>query len=133
MLSLSISSPFIRHGARLLRLPVARSIIWCHNSFNKLFARNIDQKKAAFLEISEKSAAMRRAKKEAYFQYVYHTVGIEGNTMNLAQTRSILETKLGKANLAILWNMLRGRASWSITRSWTWTVDTNDVLFDPPC
>ena len=107
MLSLSISSPFIRHGARLLRLPVARSIIWCHNSFNKLFARNIDQKKAAFLEISEKSAAMRRAKKEAYFQYVYHTVGIEGNTMNLAQTRSILETKLGKANLAILWNTTR--------------------------
>ena len=104
MLSLSISSPFIRHGARLLRLPVALSIILCHtgNSFNKLFARNIDQKKAAFLEISEKSAAMRRAKKEAYFQYVYHTVGIEGNTMNLAQTRSILETKLGKAidNLA---------------------------------
>jgi hypothetical protein len=31
-----------------------------------------------------------------YFQYVYHTVGIEGNTMDLAQTRSILETKLGK-------------------------------------
>ena len=57
--------------------------------------RNIDKKKAAFLEMSERSGAMRRAKKEAYFQYVYHTVAIEGNTMNLAQTRSILETKLG--------------------------------------
>ena len=42
---------------------------------------------------------MRRAKKEAYFQYVYHTVAIEGNTMNLAQTRSILETKLGTGNV----------------------------------
>ena len=28
------------------------------------------------------------------FQHIYHTVGIEGNTLNLIQTRSLLETKL---------------------------------------
>jgi len=37
---------------------------------------------------------LRRAKKEAYFQHIYHTVAIEGSTLNLMQTRSILETKL---------------------------------------
>jgi len=62
----------------------------------------IDQKKARFLEVRADSAALRRAKKEAYIQYIYHTVGIEGNTMNLAQTRSILETKLAVAGKSIM-------------------------------
>merc|ERR1711988_1644343 len=54
----------------------------------------IDDKKKAFLKINRNSAALKRAKKEAYFQHIYHTVGIEGNTLNLVQTRSLLETKL---------------------------------------
>lgn len=33
-------------------------------------------------------------KKEAYFQHIHHTVGIEGNTLTLAQTRTLLETRL---------------------------------------
>merc|ERR1719193_1765210 len=64
--------------------------------------RNIEKKKRLFLEIGEHSSALRRAKKEAYFQYVYHTVGIEGNTMSLQQTRSILETKLAVAGKSIM-------------------------------
>jgi len=64
--------------------------------------RNIEKKKLLFLNISDNSAALRRAKKEAYFQYVFHTVGIEGNTMSLAQTRSILETKLAVAGKSIM-------------------------------
>jgi hypothetical protein len=36
--------------------------------FILLYFSNIDKKKTAFLEISERSAAMKRAKKEAYFQ-----------------------------------------------------------------
>lgn len=62
----------------------------------------IDEKKLKFLEIRADSAALKRAKEEAYFQYIYHTVGIEGNTMNLAQTRSILETKLAVAGKSIM-------------------------------
>ena len=55
----------------------------------------IDLLKKTFLKINSlDSAALRRTKKEAYFQHIYHTVGIEGNTLNLVQTRSILETKL---------------------------------------
>jgi Fic family protein len=56
--------------------------------------KSIDYKKKAFLKINRNSAALIRAKKEAYFQHIYHTVGIEGNTLNLVQTRSLLETKL---------------------------------------
>jgi len=67
-----------------------------------LVLERIDQKKVKFLDIRADSGALKRAKKEAYFQYVYHTVGIEGNTMNLAQTRSILETKLAVAGKSIM-------------------------------
>ena len=41
---------------------------------------------------------------------MFHTVGIEGNTMSLAQTRSILETKLavgGKNIIIVLVKSLR--------------------------
>merc|ERR1719317_990412 len=64
--------------------------------------QRIDKKKLQFLDIRADSAALKRAKKEAYFQYIYHTVGIDGNTMNLAQTRSILETKLAVAGKSIM-------------------------------
>ena len=52
----------------------------------KILSR-IDEKKRALQRINEKGAAMKRAKKEAYFHHIYHTVGIEGNTMTLSQTR----------------------------------------------
>jgi hypothetical protein len=52
----------------------------------KILSR-IDDKKRALQRINEKSASLKRAKKEAYFHHIYHTVGIEGNTMTLSQTR----------------------------------------------
>lgn len=58
-----------------------------------LLAR-IDNKRDDLARIPSSSAALRRIKKEAYFQHIYHTAGIEGNTMTLAQTRMILETRL---------------------------------------
>jgi hypothetical protein len=62
----------------------------------------IDEKKRKFLDVRSDSAPMRRAKKEAYFQYIYHTVGIEGNTLSLAQTRAVLETKLAVLGKSIM-------------------------------
>ena len=47
----------------------------------------IDDKKRSFQRINNKNSALKRAKKEAYFHHIYHTVGIEGNTMTLSQTR----------------------------------------------
>ena len=64
--------------------------------------KRIDQKKRKFLNVNQNSEILNRVKREAYIQYIYHTVGIEGNTMNLAQTRSILETKLAVAGNVII-------------------------------
>ena len=64
--------------------------------------KRIDQKKRKFLKVNQNSEILNRVKREAYIQYIYHTVGIEGNTMNLAQTRSILETKLAVGGKSIM-------------------------------
>lgn len=71
-------------------------------SLDESVLKRIDVKKIKFLEVRADSAALKRAKEEAYYQYIYHTVGIEGNTMSLAQTRSILETKLAVAGKSIM-------------------------------
>jgi len=72
------------------------------DAMDNIVLQRIDKKRRSFQEISPNSAALKRAKKEAYYQYVFHTVGIEGNTMSLAQTRSILETKLAVAGKSIM-------------------------------
>jgi len=63
--------------------------------------RRIDEKRDALSTIPDNNVALIRAKKEAYFQHIYHTVGIEGNTMNLAQTRAIVETRTAVAGKSI--------------------------------
>lgn len=63
--------------------------------------RRIDEKRNTLSTIPDNNAALIRAKKEAYFQHIYHTVGIEGNTMNLAQTRAIVETRTAVAGKSI--------------------------------
>jgi hypothetical protein len=37
-----------------------------------------------------------------FFQHIYHTVGIEGNTMTLSQTRAIVETRMAVAGKSIM-------------------------------
>lgn len=59
----------------------------------KRFER-LDKKRDALSSVHVLDAGLKRAEKEAYIQHIYHSVGIEGNTMSLAQTRSILETKM---------------------------------------
>lgn len=54
----------------------------------------LDLKRDVLSGINDSNSALRRAKKEAYFQHIYHSVGIEGNTMTLAQTRSVIETRM---------------------------------------
>lgn len=63
--------------------------------------RKIEEKRDALSSIPENNSALRRAKKEAYFQHIYHTVAIEGNTMTLQQTRSILETRIAVSGKSI--------------------------------
>lgn len=76
-------------GALTNRQRTARVV----EELDKRTLSRIDEKRDALSAIPENNAALIRAKKEAYFQHIYHTVGIEGNTMNLAQTRAIVETR----------------------------------------
>lgn len=68
---------------------------------DRVMLRRIDDKRNTLSNIPDNNAALIRAKKEAYFQHIYHTVGIEGNTMNLAQTRAIVETRLAVSGKSI--------------------------------
>jgi len=62
----------------------------------------IDSKRDALVRIPDSNAALRRIKKEAYFLHIYHTCGIEGNTLTLSQTRSIVETKMAVAGKSLM-------------------------------
>lgn len=68
---------------------------------DRIMLRRIDDKRNTLSNIPDNNAALIRAKKEAYFQHIYHTVGIEGNTMNLAQTRAIVETRVAVSGKSI--------------------------------
>ena len=54
----------------------------------------IDKKLDLLYKVPSHHPGLRRQKKEAYFQHIYHTNAIEGNTLTYAQTRSIIETRL---------------------------------------
>lgn len=84
-------------GALTNRQRTARVV----EELDKRTLSRIDEKRDALSAIPDNNAALIRAKKEAYFQHIYHTVGIEGNTMNLAQTRAIVETRTAVAGKSI--------------------------------
>lgn len=68
---------------------------------DRIMLRRIDDKRNTLSMIPDNNVALIRAKKEAYFQHIYHTVGIEGNTMNLEQTRAIVETRIAVGGKSI--------------------------------
>ncbi|XP_015609984.1 adenosine monophosphate-protein transferase Fic isoform X2 [Cephus cinctus] len=84
-------------GALVNRQRTARVV----EELDQMMLRRIDEKRDALSAIPENDIALIRVKKEAYFQHIYHTVGIEGNTMNLAQTRAIVETRTAVAGKSI--------------------------------
>lgn len=91
-------SNFPDHTGALVNRQRTASIV---ENLDREMLRKIDEKRDALSSIPENNSALRRAKKEAYFQHIYHTVGIEGNTMTLQQTRSVLETRIAVAGKSI--------------------------------
>lgn len=55
---------------------------------------SIDDLLKRFYEIPSTSSALKRVKKQAYFMHIYHSNAIEGNTLDLDQTRHILESRM---------------------------------------
>jgi hypothetical protein len=64
--------------------------------------KRIDAKREQLLQLSETNKSLRRIRKEAYFQHIYHSAGIEGNTMTLAQTRMIVESRMAVGGKSII-------------------------------
>ncbi|MFH4973597.1 hypothetical protein AB6A40_000306 [Gnathostoma spinigerum] len=81
------------HHARTM--PVVKEI-------DKEMLKELHEKRNYFHRISRDNAAVRRVMRDSYFMHIYHTVAIEGNTMSLGQTRSLLETKMVVAGKSII-------------------------------
>lgn len=64
--------------------------------------REIHRKRDIFLKIPRWNPGLKRAMRESYFQHIYHTVALEGNTFTLGQTRSILESRIAVAGKSII-------------------------------
>ena len=79
------------HGKALINkqriLPVVEEI-------DQRMYNTIDKKLDLLYKVPPHHPGLRRQKKEAYFQHIYHTNAIEGNTLTFAQTRSIVETRI---------------------------------------
>lgn len=56
--------------------------------------KRLEEKRDLLAQVDTNSPAMKRATKEAYILHIYHSVGIEGNSMTLSETRSVLETRM---------------------------------------
>ena len=62
----------------------------------------IGQKREALMSIPEGNLALTRAKLEAYYKHIYHTNGIEGNTLTLSMTRAIVETGMAVGGKSVI-------------------------------
>ncbi|VDO30224.1 unnamed protein product, partial [Haemonchus placei] len=70
------------------------------NAMDAKLLRRIEAKRDQFARLPHTSA-LKRAMRESYFLHIYHTVAIEGNTLSLGQTRSILESGVAVAGKSI--------------------------------
>uniref|UniRef100_A0A0K0D179 protein adenylyltransferase n=1 Tax=Angiostrongylus cantonensis TaxID=6313 RepID=A0A0K0D179_ANGCA len=71
------------------------------NAMDAKLLQRIDKYRDEFARLPLTST-MKRAMRESYFLHIYHTVAIEGNTLTLGQTRSILESGVAVAGKSIL-------------------------------
>lgn len=62
----------------------------------------IDEKKQELYKYSSHHPTLRSAMKEFYYQHIYHTVAIEGNTLTLEQIRQIIDHKTVVAGKSIM-------------------------------
>lgn len=77
------------HSEALIRRQRTLPIV---QKYDNKILKALYNKRDEFYKIRKNIGAFRRALKESYFQHVYHTVALEGNTMSYLQTRAFLET-----------------------------------------
>ena len=64
--------------------------------------QRIEEKRQALMNIPEGNSALQRAKLEQYYKHIYHSNGIEGNTMTLSMTRSVVESGIAVGGKSVL-------------------------------
>ena len=72
--------------------------------------QEIDQKYFDFIDnllkelyrIPDNNPYFRRAKRDAYYLHIYHSNAIEGNTLNLRETRYIVETRMAVGGKSLI-------------------------------
>ncbi|EDV29557.1 uncharacterized protein TRIADDRAFT_52066 [Trichoplax adhaerens] len=62
----------------------------------------IAAKRSKFYALPLTDPALIRMKRESYYQHVYHTVAIEGNTMNLQMTRAVIENRIAIGGKSVM-------------------------------
>ena len=78
------------HNSRALA-SIKRTDPQVQEIYSRIYQR-IDKKRDLIAGIPQDDPALRRAMRESYYLHIYHTNAIEGNSLSLIQTRSILET-----------------------------------------
>jgi Fic family protein len=64
--------------------------------------KELDELLKRFYDIPIQNGALKRAKQDAYFLHIYHSNAIEGNTLNLHQTRHIIENRLSVGGKSVI-------------------------------
>nr|XP_039271842.1 protein adenylyltransferase FICD-like isoform X2 [Styela clava] len=68
---------------------------------DKNMLSEIDQKKTELYKYPPHNNNLRKAMKEFYYQHIYHTVALEGNTMTIDEIREIINSRNGIAGKSI--------------------------------
>ena len=83
----------------LLNLKRASPLV---SKIDRQMFNELDSLLRRFYDIPVKNPALKRAKRESYFLHIYHSNAIEGNTLNLQQTRHILENRMTVGGKSIM-------------------------------
>ena len=76
------------HNTALLNRQRTAPVVAEHDQ--KRFAQ-IDAKKAELYKYSAHHPSLRAAMKEFYYQHIYHTIALEGNTLSLEEIKTIID------------------------------------------
>ncbi|XP_033638353.1 protein adenylyltransferase FICD-like [Asterias rubens] len=87
------------HSKALINLKRTAEIV---EEIDQRILSQIDLKRDQFLEVPSHSRALHRAQQEMFYQHIYHTTAIEGNTLSLEQMRSVMETGMAVQGKSVL-------------------------------
>ena len=92
----------VKHPEHSRALELKQRTLPLVEEIDQKYFNRIDRLLQEFYRIPDTNPALRRAKRDAYFAHIYHSNAIEGNTLSLAETRYIIETRLTVSGKSLL-------------------------------